>query len=344
MSRSAVRARPGQDRTGLYEEITNKIISQLEAGRLPWVQAWGSSGVSAPLAMPKNAATGRGYSGINVLILWGAVLQHGFPAQSWLTFRQALGLGGNVRKGERGTTVVYADRFIPDGERRRSREMGEEAVAIPFLKRFAVFNTAQCDGLPDGLVAVPPPVPEGLIVPEVEALIRASGADLRLGGDKAFMRQRTTTSSCRGRRAISSRSTGIARLFTNFRIGVEQPQDWVGTSAGLSARSPTRAKNWLPKWRARSSAPRSASCRPCAMPITLAPGSRFFARTIARSSALRVARRRRPTISSAFSLTPIRSRSLPRQTTNRRRRDGLAPKRKVDHPCSRFSGFPDPRL
>ena len=176
---SAVRARPGQDRTSLYEEITNKIIAELEAGRLPWVQPWGSSGVSAPLAMPKNAATGRGYSGINVLILWGAVVQHGFPTQSWLTFRQALGLGGNVRKGERGTTVVYADRFVPDDERRRSRETGDEALAIPFLKRFTVFNAAQCDGLPDDLVAVLPPVPEGLIVPEVEALIRASGADLR---------------------------------------------------------------------------------------------------------------------------------------------------------------------
>jgi antirestriction protein ArdC len=188
MSRSAVRARPGQDRTSLYEEITNKIIAELEAGRLPWVQPWGSSGVSAPLAMPKNAATGRGYSGINVLILWGAVVQHGFPTQSWLTFRQALGLGGNVRKGERGTTVVYADRFVPDDERRRSRETGDEAVAIPFLKRFTVFNAAQCDGLPDDLVAVPPPVPEGLIMPEVEALIRASGADLRLGGDKCLLR------------------------------------------------------------------------------------------------------------------------------------------------------------
>jgi hypothetical protein len=67
MSRSAVRAHPGQDRTSLYEDITNKIIAKLEAGRLPWVQPWGWSGVSEPLAMPKNAATGRGYSGINVL-------------------------------------------------------------------------------------------------------------------------------------------------------------------------------------------------------------------------------------------------------------------------------------
>ena len=186
MSHAAVRARPALDRASLYQEITDKIIAELEAGRLPWVQPWGTSAVQAPLAMPTNAATQRGYSGINVLVLWGAVVQHGFPGQSWLTFRQALSLGGNVRKGERGTTVVFADRFIPDQERARAREQGDEPNAIPFLKRFTVFNVAQCDGLPADLVTVPPPVPDGLILPEVEALIRASGADLRLGGDKAF--------------------------------------------------------------------------------------------------------------------------------------------------------------
>ena len=186
MSHAAVYARPGQDRTSLYQEITDKIIADLEAGRLPWVQPWGTSGVQAPLSMPKNAKTQRRYSGINVLILWGAVVQHGFPGQSWLTFRQALGMGGNVRKGERGTTVVFADRFIPDQERARSLEQGDEPNAIPFLKRFTVFNAAQCDGLPDDVAIIPPPLPEGLILPEVEALIRASGADLRLGGDRAF--------------------------------------------------------------------------------------------------------------------------------------------------------------
>ena len=174
------------ERANLYDEITSRIIGELEAGRLPWVQPWGASGVAAPLSMPRNAATGRGYSGINVLILWGAVVARSFSCQSWLTFRQALGLGGNVRKGERGTTVVYADRFVPDDEKRRSRETGEDAQAIPFLKRSTVFSVDQCDGLPEDLVVAPPPVPKGLILPEVEALIRASGADLRLGGIKAF--------------------------------------------------------------------------------------------------------------------------------------------------------------
>ena len=186
MARHDRSARAGAERTNLYDDITNKIIAELEEGRVPWVQPWGTAAAKAPLAMPKNAATGRGYSGINVLILWGAVIQHGFPGQSWLTFRQALSLGGNVRKGEHGTTVVYADRFIPDDEKKRARETGEDAHAIPFLKRFTVFNAAQCEGLPKDVAVAAPPPPPGLIEPKVEALIQATGIDFRIGGNRAY--------------------------------------------------------------------------------------------------------------------------------------------------------------
>ena len=186
MSRHTGHARTGHDRTGLYQEITDKIIANLEAGCAPWVQPWGTAAAKAPLGMPRNASTNRPYSGINVLILWGAVIEHGFVGQSWLTFRQALSLGGNVRKGERGTTVVYADRFTPDDERRRAAEVGEEAQAIPFLKRFTVFNIEQCEALPDELTVMAPPADTALILPQAEALIRATGVDFRIGGERAF--------------------------------------------------------------------------------------------------------------------------------------------------------------
>ena len=173
------------ERATLYDDITARIIAELDAGRVPWVQPWDAS-AAAPIGLPRNAATGRTYSGINILILWGAVIARGFSCQSWLTFRQALGLGGHVRKGERGTTIVYADRFVPEDERRRARDAADEAHAIPFLKRFTVFSIDQCEGLPDDIVPVSAPASEGLILPQVEALIRASGADLRLGGNEAF--------------------------------------------------------------------------------------------------------------------------------------------------------------
>ena len=71
MLKHTARVRSGSGRTSLYDEITDKIVAELEAGRVPWVQPWGTAAAQAPLAMPKNAATGRRYSGINVLILWG---------------------------------------------------------------------------------------------------------------------------------------------------------------------------------------------------------------------------------------------------------------------------------
>ncbi len=186
MAREHRAARKSGPRTNLYDDITDKIIAELEDGRLPWVQPWGTAAAEAPLAMPRNASTGRQYSGINVLILWGAVIQQGYPTQHWLTFRQALSIGGNVRKGERGTTVVYADRFTPEDEKRRAREVGGDANSIPFLKRFTVFNAAQCEGLPVDIAVEAPPPPPGLIEPRVEALIKATGIDFRIGGNRAF--------------------------------------------------------------------------------------------------------------------------------------------------------------
>ncbi|WP_024511983.1 zincin-like metallopeptidase domain-containing protein [Bradyrhizobium sp. ARR65] len=178
-------SRDSASQTNFYEEISNKIIAELEAGCVPWVQPWGSAAVKAPLAMPENAATRRRYSGINVLILWSAVIERGFSSQSWVTFRQALSLGGHVRKGERGTTIVYADRFVPEEEKKRAIETGDEAQAVPFLKRFTAFNTDQCADLNAKSSAAPTPLPH-MIEPQVEALIGASGIDFRIGGNKAF--------------------------------------------------------------------------------------------------------------------------------------------------------------
>ena len=196
-------AREREPRASLYAEVTERIIAELEAGRFPWVQPWDSS--AACPGLPRNAVSGRSYSGINVLLLWGAVIQHGHPSQGWLTFRQALDAGGCVRKGEHGVTVCYADRFTPsprlsndpsdrrnlglaspDAEKLRAVQTGDDPKTIPFLKRFIVFNVAQVDGLPERLTADPPPLPTCEIVPIVEDLIVASGADFRIGGAEAF--------------------------------------------------------------------------------------------------------------------------------------------------------------
>ena len=172
------------DRQSLYGEVTTRIIAELEEGRLPWVQPWDSS--RCPCMMPCNAASGRAYSGINILILWCEAAERQFTSQHWLTYRQALAAGGNVRRGEKGTVVCYADRFTPKDEAEKAAGDDREARTIAFLKRFVVFNLDQVEGLPERLMAepgVPDPVMQ---IAEVDRLIAASGADFRIGGDEAF--------------------------------------------------------------------------------------------------------------------------------------------------------------
>src|SRR5277367_5101059 len=102
----------------IYEKVTNQIVAQLEAGTIPWTQPWKNQKTAG--VMPQNAATGRPYSGINIPILWGAASASGYPTHSWMTFNQAIERKACVRKGEKGTQVVFTKR-IPredDDERR----------------------------------------------------------------------------------------------------------------------------------------------------------------------------------------------------------------------------------
>lgn len=113
MSKRSTHNRAAKPKASLYEEITTQIIADLEAGIFPWARPWGSGGGNQAFALPKNAATGKTYSGIDVLILRGRLFEGDFTSQRWLTFRQASHLGGTVRKGEHGITICYADRFVP---------------------------------------------------------------------------------------------------------------------------------------------------------------------------------------------------------------------------------------
>ena len=134
------------DRTSLYQEITDKIIRELEQGRVPWVQPWAGVGRPArPAEERRDRPRLQRHQYPDPVV---RLAERGFTGQNWLTFRQALKIGAHVQKGEKGTTVVYADRFIPYRERTRAAETGDEPEAIPFLKRFTVFNADQCEDLP----------------------------------------------------------------------------------------------------------------------------------------------------------------------------------------------------
>jgi antirestriction protein ArdC len=171
-------------RQSLYADVTTRVIAELEQGRLPWVQPWDSAACGC--TMPHNAGTGRAYSGINILILWASVIEGGYASQAWLTYRQAEAAGGNVRRSETGTTICYADHFTPKDEQARAHEEAREARQVAFLKRFTLFNVDQCEGLPERYTALAVLPPEQDMRPQAEALIRATGADFRIGGNEAF--------------------------------------------------------------------------------------------------------------------------------------------------------------
>ena len=173
-------------RDTIYREITDKIIRDFENGIVPWVKPWKSGSGLSLLSLPQNALTKRNYSGINILLLWAALDEKGFANSKWLTFKQALAMGGSVRKGESGTHVYFADKFVPEKEKQKAQDEGTDPASVHFLKRYTVFNVAQCDGLPEGLSVAREPLPECEIVPHVEALITATIADFRIGGDQAF--------------------------------------------------------------------------------------------------------------------------------------------------------------
>src|ERR1700687_812096 len=120
------------DRLDVYARVTNQIVAELEAGVRPWVQPWYAAHTAGEVSRPLrfNAVP---YRGINVVLLWLPALRQHFQSPLWMTYRQAAELGGQVRRGEKGSLVVYADTF----KRREAGDNGEEqAVAVPLLKSY----------------------------------------------------------------------------------------------------------------------------------------------------------------------------------------------------------------
>jgi antirestriction protein ArdC len=171
-------------RTDVYDRITNQIVAELEKGVRPWHRSWNAEHAAGRITRPLRA-NGISYQGINVLMLWSAALDKGYAAPIWMTFKQALELKANVRKGEHGSLVVYADKII---RTETDTDTGEESErAIPFMKGYTVFNVEQIDGLPEHYYAKPAPRTETVQrIERVEKFFAATGATVRHGGNRAF--------------------------------------------------------------------------------------------------------------------------------------------------------------
>jgi antirestriction protein ArdC len=170
-------------RADVYTRVTNEIVAQLEAGTRPWLQPWQAGHAAGEVSRPLrfNAIP---YRGINVVLLWLAAMRQHFTNPLWMTFRQAAELGAQVRRGEKGSLVVYASSFT----RRQIDGSGEEQEhEVPFLKSYSVFNAEQIDGLPPRYYAQAEPQQHSLKrVDRAEIFFRRTGADIRHGGSVAY--------------------------------------------------------------------------------------------------------------------------------------------------------------
>ncbi len=133
--------RNAASRPSIYQTVTDRILSSLKAGVIPWEKPWESPRFTGG-PFPRNFYTGKPYRGINVLLLWSSEYSSPF----WLTFKQAQALKGSVRKGEHGTPIVFYKR-LPEHAKKDEDSTGEDE-RVPFLLcHYTVFNVEQCDGL-----------------------------------------------------------------------------------------------------------------------------------------------------------------------------------------------------
>lgn len=168
----------------IYSRVTSRIVADLEQGVRPWMKPWSGENTTGRITRPLRH-NGIAYKGINVVMLWSAATAKGYACPIWLTFRQALELGGNVRKGETGELVVYANRIT----RTETDDKGDETEReIPFLKGYTVFNAEQCDGLPaaSDSPVLPPALSPLARIEHADKFFAATGADIRHGGTRAF--------------------------------------------------------------------------------------------------------------------------------------------------------------
>jgi antirestriction protein ArdC len=165
----------------LYEAVSARIVAELETGAAPWIKPWSST----PGAnMPCNAATNRPYSGCNVVLLWMAQAA-GYRTPRFLTFKQALDLGGHIRKGERGTKVYFVKQLkVSD----KDADDDITTRIVPLLRDYTVFNVDQCENLPERIAA------PGAVKPRnsdersaaIDAFLACTGASIREGSGEAY--------------------------------------------------------------------------------------------------------------------------------------------------------------
>lgn len=164
-----------KEKFDLYQTVTDKITAQLEAGTVPWHRPWGLSEVA-----PRNYISKKPYKGINTLLL--GMSEYASPF--WMTFKQAQSKGGQVRKGEKSTLIVFWKLFDVDVKVQKKSVTTTEKQKRPFLRYYSVFNAEQIDGIDF------PEVEKGEFAPheQADAIMDhfTEECPIQYGGDRAY--------------------------------------------------------------------------------------------------------------------------------------------------------------
>ena len=157
----------------VYQDVTNSIIEQLEKGAIPWVKPW-----KADSSADKNLVSQKPYQGINRLILGLSGMVNGYGVPVWASYKQWESIGGHVRKGEKGTRIVFFSKVDKENKQTGDKE------SYSVLKAYWVFNASQIDGIE----IVPAETVEKPFsaIELAETRIVKTGAALSHGGDAAF--------------------------------------------------------------------------------------------------------------------------------------------------------------
>ena len=168
----------------VYTRITDKIIADLEKGELTWRKPWNSDHLAQNVQRPLRF-NDIPYTGINTIVLWATAAERGYALPHWMTFQQALNFKASVRKGEKGSQIIYADNVLKEQE---NKEGESEFVKIPFLKSYTVFNAGQIEGLPKHFyeIAEREPVNSPERIDELEKFFSQTKADIRTGSKAAY--------------------------------------------------------------------------------------------------------------------------------------------------------------
>jgi antirestriction protein ArdC len=191
----------------LYAEVSTRIVAELERGAAPWIKPWSAT---AGMNTPCNAATNRPYSGCNVVLLWMAA-NAGYRTPRYLTFKQALDLGGNVRKGEHGTKVYFVKQLqVAD----RNGEEGKTRI-VPMMREYTVFNVDQCEGLPDRVLTLGEVKARNTDQRDatIDEFLGSSGVEIREGMGEAYYRPGADFISLPRFEAFKSAATFYATAF-----------------------------------------------------------------------------------------------------------------------------------